>query len=890
MRLVALGLFALLALGCSDDDSNGGTGGTSTDWTGPGGQGGGGIGTGGDGANGGGGSGASGGASPVDCVPAEGSGSAGTDAWQDGAHSATVSIAERDTCARTYTLGTTAPLRDDQPQNPRVIVEAPGWPVLRSGHDMLDALYALALDEVRELSVSSIQDFAFNGGQPLPCPAGGCFETGRLWNYVWTRDTAYAVQLGLGALDPIRAKNSLSFKLSERRAGGDLQIVQDTGTGGSYPVSTDRVTWALGAWELLKYLDGAERDAFRDMAFEAMVNTAEHDRKVVFDARDGLYRGEQSFLDWREQSYPGWVATDTVQIGMSKSLSTNVAHHALLEVTAALADEKGLTPERDQYRGWADQLAGAIDTALWQNGDGLYATYLTTELDPAPVHRFDLLGSALVATSSITDDARARTIVASYPHLPKGPSVIWPQQKDIPIYHNRGIWPFVTALWLRAGKRAENAPAIAHGVRSLIRGAALNLSNMENFEAATGASWLDDGSFSGPVVNSQRQLWSVAGFVSMVHDVIFGLEATQTGLRFAPFIPADLRESIFAGADRIALSGFAYKEKRLTVVLVLGDAGGQAALAPQSVTVDGDDVGLGVIPATALGDGSVIEVTLGPAASSEGITEVAEADIADYRNLFGPSTPAVTGVSEAGGLLTIGISAAGESTADITFDVYRDGALVASSLPGTTTSWTDTQSGGQTTESYCYTVEARFTSSGNRSQHAKPFCWWGAANARIASVGAQSFSAVGGNLVDNYGHWHYEGWGDPGHSLTLAYTPTFTGTHYLQLLAGNGAGNFTTGITCAVKRVQIFDGNTLVAESYVMMPHLATWDAWRESSLMHADLEAGKTYSVVISEDAAAVNMSERAHFEIYGGTGGQSGRFNRVNIAEVKFLATSIE
>jgi hypothetical protein len=32
---------------------------------------------------------------------------------------------------------------------------------------------------------------------------------------------------------------------------------------------------------------------------------------VVFDSGTGLYHGETSFLDWREQSYPGWMATDT---------------------------------------------------------------------------------------------------------------------------------------------------------------------------------------------------------------------------------------------------------------------------------------------------------------------------------------------------------------------------------------------------------------------------------------------------------------------------------------------------------------------------------------------------------------------------------------------------
>jgi hypothetical protein len=290
-------------------------------------------------------------APPVDCLPAEGPGQAGTDSYADGSDQATVTIADRDSCARSYTMTTTAPLRDGEPDNPRTFAEQGGWPVLRSGHDMFDALYALALEEVRENSVDSIEDGAFNGGAPVACPAGGCFETGRLWTYVWTRDTAYAVLLGLGLLDPQRAKNSLEFKLSERRGGGDLQIVQDTGTGGSYPISSDRVVWAMGAWELLKFLDGAERSAFVDRAYEAMANTADHDRAVVFDPADGLYRGEQSFLDWREQSYPGWTATDTVQIGMSKSLSTNVGHYHLLSVTARLAAEKGLSTESATYQG-----------------------------------------------------------------------------------------------------------------------------------------------------------------------------------------------------------------------------------------------------------------------------------------------------------------------------------------------------------------------------------------------------------------------------------------------------------------------------------------------------------------------------------------------------------
>lgn len=162
----------------------------------------------------------------------------------------------------------------------------------------MDALFALAMQEVRDASVSTISDGAFSAAESCPC-----FETGERWTWVWTRDTAYAVEHSLALIDPQRARDSLRFKLSDRKAalgGGFPTIVQDTGTGGSWPVSTDRVVWAMGAWEVLKYLDGAEREAFRDEALLAMRNTLEEDRQFVFDAEDGLYRGEQSFLDWRE--------------------------------------------------------------------------------------------------------------------------------------------------------------------------------------------------------------------------------------------------------------------------------------------------------------------------------------------------------------------------------------------------------------------------------------------------------------------------------------------------------------------------------------------------------------------------------------------------------------
>jgi hypothetical protein len=223
-----------------------------------------------------------------------------------------------------------------------------------------------------------------------------------------------------------------------------------------------------------------------------------------------------------------------------------------------------------------------------------------------------------------------------------------------------------------------------------------------------------------------------------------------------------------------------------------------------------------------------------------------------------------------------------EDEGDVTFAVYRDGARIAEGLPGTTTTFTDPDSADHAARTACYTVEAVFVKSGNASQHARPVCFWG--TDRLQFFDAQAFEAQGGALVHNHGRWHYENWGDPGHTLTVHdVVPTYTGRHLVQVLAGNGAGDFSTGITCGVKAVEVWDGSELAGRGVLVMPQLATWNDWRDSSFVPVDLVAGTPYRIVIREDESSYNMSDLAHFATYVGTGGASGRFNRVNIAEVK-------
>jgi hypothetical protein len=824
------------------------------------------------------------------CIEATGAGAAGTGKLEDSTGTA-IATASGAGCTRSFAITSTAERRDALPASPRQVAESADRPSLQTKNDLFDALYQLALDEAKEGSVESIHDGAFSNGGALPCAPGGCFETGRKWTYVWTRDTAYSAHLGLGWIDPVRAKNSLDFKLSARRDGTDLQIVQDTGTGGSYPVSSDRAVWALGAREILQHLTGAARTEFRDRAWAAVKNTIDHDRSVVFDPKDGLYRGEQSFLDWREQSYPAWTVPDLAHIAASKSLSTNVAHLALLDTGAELAAEVSDTASATTYAKMAADLRVAIRTRLWLDEDKQFSTFVTTALDPAPARHFDLLGTSLAVLFDVATPEQARDAIAGYPTLPSGPPVIFPQQKDTPIYHNRAIWPFVTAYWVKAARKTRNDAAFDAGLRSLVRGAALNLSNMENLEVATGKPFVDDGASSGPVVNSQRQLWSVAGYIGMVHGALFGVSAEPRGLRVAPFVTRGLRKTLFAGAETMVLNNLSFRGKKVSIVVHLPAATESAtgAYSVASVKINGVVAEGGLIDDARLASRNQIDVELAedpaPAQTVKTIT-----DVSDYRAIFAPKTPAITAVVLSGAnKVSLSLDLAGETAADVTVSVYRDGVRVAKDLPGTTTSWDDAASNGEASPSYCYTIESRYKMSGNVSQRANPACFWGSAGARVESIPASSFIVSGGNSTTNYGRFFYENWGDPGHQIVATVAATRTGDHLVQAVYGNGAGAINTGITCAVKRVTVEElpSGNVVGAGYLVMPQRADWASWGESSTLRVALTAGKSYRVRLAHDARAVNMSAFSHFAQYtGGTGGSGGSFFRVNVAELKILS----
>jgi len=418
---------------------------------------------------------------------------------------------------------------------------------------LFDGLFAMAQDDLRQDSVTAIRDGAFDHGQPIPCH---CFETGLKWPYVWTRDLAYSIDLGLWRFDPARSRNGLQFKLSEVRvpsAPQGLYPMQDTGSGGSWPISTDRVVWFLGAQHLLA------DNAFAGDVYRALNATLAQDRQYAFDPSFGLYRGETSFLDWREQTYPAWTADEVTFIAQSYALSTNVLHYQALQLAATMAAQRHDTKAVAGYRSQAAALKSAINAHFWRADRGMYMSYIGG--DGTPYDTYDLLGIALAIDSGVADGQRAQQTLANYPTWAAGSPVIWPERSDQPIYHNRAIWPFVSAYALRAARKLEQPARIAHEIASVMRGAALYGSNMENYELLTQGQHVDEGQLSGPVVNSPRQLWSVAAYLAVVTEGVFGLG--EDG-KVEPKLPTSLVPMLFGQRGSITLD---LRDRQITLRL-----------------------------------------------------------------------------------------------------------------------------------------------------------------------------------------------------------------------------------------------------------------------------------------------------------------------------------
>lgn len=397
------------------------------------------------------------------------------------------------------------------------------YPRLTTPNRLHAAIYNMGLDEM------------VNAVEP-----DTTLRTGKEWGGVWTRDVSYSILLSMAYLQPEASRISLMKKVTPTGV-----IVQDTGSGGAWPISSDREIWALAAYELYKVTGDRE---WLEYIYPIIKKSLADDALTVHTG--GLVKGETSFIDWREQSYPKWM--QTADIYNSEALGTSVVHAQALRTLAEIAAELGHKKEVTGYLERAQAIEDAINNSLWLDDKGYYAMYNYGRNFPVLNPRAETLGEALAILYGVASPERARSITESNPTTPFGAAIFYPQIADMPPYHNNALWPWVASYWAIANAKAANEEGTLEAIGSVFRPAALFATNKENFV-------LDNGDIATEL-NSSNMLWCLAGNLAITNRILFGINFEKDGLAFAPFVPKAL-------AGKRTLENFTYRNARLDITV-----------------------------------------------------------------------------------------------------------------------------------------------------------------------------------------------------------------------------------------------------------------------------------------------------------------------------------
>lgn len=671
------------------------------------------------------------------------------------------------------------------------------YPVVSGGNPLLEAVYNMGLDEM------------VNAVEP-----DTTLRTGKEWAGVWTRDVSYSIILSMAALQPEASMISLLKKINP-----EGQIIQDTGSGGAWPISTDRMIWTVAAWEIYK-VTGDKK--WLETVFPVVQNSIAKDAQTVL-SENGLIKGETSFIDWREQSYPRWM--QTADISQSEAFGTNVLYAAALNCAADMAEVLGKNTEAAAYRKDAANLMEAIDKTFWMDDKGYYGMYTYGRDNLILNPRAETLGESLAILFDIAPAEKVKTISENHPVTKFGAPVFYPQIADIPNYHNNALWPFVASYWTLAQAKAGNEQGVLEGIGSVIRPAALFATNKENLN-------LDNGDIFTEL-NSSNMLWSLSGNLALTNQILFGIHFDKDGLRITPFVPKAL-------SGERTLSNFPYRGAKID--LTVNGYGSKIA----SMTIDGkpyDFIKNPVIPADKLKGNVKITVDMDNqpipqmavnhvANQKAPLTPVAWLDIDE--SLSGPGVP-VNNLLQWNPIEYIGH-----------YIVLKDGKEVGQTRQ---TSWPAIEEGEWQVIGVAGDGTHGFASEPRSN---RPVKFWEMEGETIAMVSPEI----------SYPSDSVEGFRGSGFVETDHKTPAISsfevpheGIYSISFRYSNGNGPVNTENKAAVRSLYV-DGKDV---GTIVMPQrgVANWNDWGLSNAVKVVLDAGKhTLRLAFNPEDENMNLS----------------------------------
>lgn len=652
-----------------------------------------------------------------------------------------------------------------------------GYPRLKTSNHLHNAIFNMGLDEM------------VNAVEP-----DTTLRTGREWAGVWTRDVSYSIILSMAYMQPEASKISLMKKVNPRG-----RIIQDTGSGGAWPVSSDRMVWSIAAYEVYKVT--GDKD-WLEYIYPVIRDSFEDDFLTTY-GEDGLVRGETSFIDWREQSYPRWM--QTADIYSSCAMNTAVVHAQGLKILSEIATELGENALAERYKTMGDKLSKAINDMFWIDDKGFYGMYYYGRNYPILNPRAETLGESLAILYDIASPEQSRSITENNPTTPYGAAIFYPQIPDMPSYHNNALWPFVASYWTLANAKAGNEQGVLQGIGSVFRPAALFATNKENFN-------LDNGDIATEL-NSSNMLWSLSGNIAITCRILFGISFGKDGIHFNPFVPKALD-------DIRTLSGFPYRGATLNITIRgYGDK-------IKSFTLNGKE-SKPYIPADIKGENDIRIVMAG--------NDIPQLKVHNVSNSKAPLTP-VAWLSNSpeldgqGGPVNNLLQWNPIEYIDH-YVIIRDGSRFVSTRE---TSFPATVPGE-------YQVIG-VSSEGVESFASEPRCNFESINIEMPGENTVIASGEIAYMPDGpVTGYHGDGFIETDHRtspVNMSFNAPSDGTYSFSLIYSNGNGPVNTENKCAIRTISV-DG---VWAGIFVMPHrgVANWNDWGNSNRVILPLSAGR--------------------------------------------------
>ena len=670
-------------------------------------------------------------------------------------------------------------MKDSGKKEWKLTADISEFPSYNSGEKIINALYNMSLEELKQL----VRD-------------DNTFSADAKREGIWTRDISYSILLSLATITPELAKNSLMERVKNKR------ILQDPGTGGGYPVSTDRIVWILAAWEVYKVTGDTN---WLQKIFPVIRNAIEADLQNAWDKELKLFRGESSFFARQNQSYPHWLQPSGIY--ESYNLTTNALFYQSLHILEKITNILDKTNENYQIQ--AKKIKQAINTYFWIDNKGIYGQYLYGHNYPVLSTRASALGESLSVLFGISDSKRSKKIIRSTPVMNYGIPCIYPQVPDVAPYYNNAVWPFVQAYHNWAAAKAKNSKALAKGLASIYRQAALFLTNKGNLIAET-------GDYYGTRTNANRQLCSVAGNLAMVYRIFFGLEFQTDKLVFDPTIPKNFGNSIKK------LTHFKYREAQLEIFIK--GYGNRI----EDFVLDDKKLDKPHIPTDLKGKHEVT-IFMNDTAEKSNINHV--------KNHVAPKPPRPIKVNN---------KLAWKSRENInTYRIYRNGKLIS------TTHNNFSQINNEPLYSE-YQISA-VDSAGWESFISKPVKITDPKN--TIEKEAENYSSSSKNRYYNYsGYGYVKLEKDKTVKFTISIDKSQTGSYFVDFKYANGHGPVHSGSKCAIRTLMI-DGQN---KGSVIFPQRGEdeWSMWGYTNTIDVYLEEG-THTFTVTYKRKNKNMSK---------------------------------